>query len=137
MVRAFAGYLGSLSHSPSRHADFQPFRSVTPSKRCKSTRFDGSRASGLSRLAASCVSLILLTSPFLLAQTVTVSPSSLSLGNQAISTTSNAKNVTLKNGQTVILTIASIATLGDYSQTNTCGTTLAAGAKCTISVVFT
>jgi hypothetical protein len=49
--------------------------------------------------------------------------------------------VTLKNGGTTSLTIASV-TLGgvnptDYAQTNTCGSTLAAGATCTFSVTFT
>jgi Bacterial Ig-like domain (group 2)/IPT/TIG domain/Abnormal spindle-like microcephaly-assoc'd, ASPM-SPD-2-Hydin/Galactose oxidase, central domain len=60
-----------------------------------------------------------------------------SFGSQAVSTTSAAKTVTLKNGQSVILTISSISVSGDYSQTNTCGTSLAAGANCSISVVFT
>jgi YD repeat-containing protein len=70
-------------------------------------------------------------------QTVTVSPTSLSFGNQVVNTTSAAKTVTLKNGQTVVLTISAIAITGDYAQTNNCGTSLNAGASCTISVTFT
>jgi YD repeat-containing protein len=70
-------------------------------------------------------------------QTVTVSPTSLGFGNQVVATTSAAKAVTLKNGQTVVLAITSIAVSGDYAQTNSCGTSLNAGASCTISVTFT
>ena len=80
--------------------------------------------------------LLVLASALLPAQSVTVSPTSLSFGNQAISTASSAKTVTVKNGQTVALTVSSITASGDYSQTNTCGTSLAAGAKCTVSVTF-
>jgi uncharacterized protein YjdB len=80
---------------------------------------------------------LLLASSLLCAQSVTVTPSSLSFGSQAISTASAAKTVTLKNGQSTALTITSIAASGDYSQTNTCGASLAAGAKCTVSVTFT
>ena len=71
------------------------------------------------------------------AQTVTVSPTSLSFGQQVVSTTSAAKVVTLKSGQTVLLTISSIATSGDYAQSNNCGASLGAGASCTINVTFT
>ena len=80
---------------------------------------------------------LVLASALLPAQSITVSPTSLSFGNQAISTASSAKTVTVKNGQTVALTISSITASGDYSQTSTCGTSLAVGAKCTVSVTFT
>ena len=70
-------------------------------------------------------------------QTVTVTPTSLSFGNQVVSTTSTSKAVTLKNGQSVTLTISSISTSGDYAQSNNCGTSLAAGVSCTINVTFT
>jgi sugar lactone lactonase YvrE len=52
-----------------------------------------------------------------------------------------AQTATLKNTGTAALTIGGIgiagANPGDFSQTNTCGESLAAGASCTISVVFT
>jgi len=61
--------------------------------------------------------------------------------NQTVGTTSAAKVVTLKNGGATTLTFSSIAITGnngsDFAQTNTCGTSLAAGASCTISVTFT
>ena len=52
-------------------------------------------------------------------------------------TASAAQTVTLKNTGTGTLTIASFTTTGDYAQTNTCGTSLAPGASCTIKVTFT
>jgi|GEM_PF-2263648 len=89
-------------------------------------------------MRSSCLLLaILLASVFAHAQTVTLSPASLSFGNQVVSIKSAAKNVTLKNGQTVALSISSIATSGDYAQTNNCGASLTAGASCVISVTFT
>src|SRR5208337_1755393 len=61
---------------------------------------------------------------------------SLSFGNQAVGSSSSAKNITLKSSGTATLGISSIAASGDYSQTNTCGASLAASAKCIISVTF-
>jgi len=48
-----------------------------------------------------------------------------------------ASNVTLTNHGTSPLSISGISTVGDYSQTNTCGASVAAGASCTITVTFT
>ena len=71
---------------------------------------------------------------------VTLSPTSLSFGNQEVSVASVAQTVTLTNTGTAVLTITSISTIGaasaDYTQTNTCGGSVPAGANCTISVVF-
>jgi probable HAF family extracellular repeat protein len=74
------------------------------------------------------------------APTATLSPTSLTFSAQAIDTTSAAKTVTLKNTGTSSLTISSIAitgtNAGDFAQTHTCGSSLAAGASCKISVKF-
>ena len=69
--------------------------------------------------------------------TVTLSPSSLNFGNQTVGQPSAPQAVTLSNNQSVTLTISSITASGDYSQTNNCGTSLAANSSCTINVVFT
>src|SRR5205807_528330 len=69
--------------------------------------------------------------------TVTLTPNSLNFGNQTVGVTSAPQNVTLANNQSVSLSITSIATNGDYAQTNTCGTSVAANSSCTISVTFT
>ena len=72
--------------------------------------------------------------------TYTVSPSSLAFGNEVTNVASASKSVTVTNTGTAALPITSIAlsTSGSqpFSQTNTCGTSVAAGAHCTISVVF-
>jgi probable HAF family extracellular repeat protein len=76
----------------------------------------------------------------ILGPNATLSPTSLTFSTQAIGTTSAAKTVTLKNTGTTSLTISSIAitgtNAGDFAQTHTCGSTLAAGASCRISVTF-
>jgi len=68
---------------------------------------------------------------------VSLSPASLSFGNQALGTTSAAKPVKLTNSGSAPLTISSISTSGNYAQTNNCVSPLAAGAYCTINVTFT
>src|SRR3982074_2582325 len=69
-------------------------------------------------------------------QTISLSPTSLSFGNHVVGTSSSAK-ITLTNAGTAKLAIGSIATMGAFAETNTCGTTLSAGGKCSISVTFT
>jgi hypothetical protein len=70
-----------------------------------------------------------------------LSPTSLAFGNQAVDVTSTAQTVTLSNTGNAALSITSLAFTGtnasDFAQTNTCGSSLAAGAKCTIVVMFT
>jgi len=71
---------------------------------------------------------------------VTLTPSSLSFPSTTVTITSKPKTLTLKNAQTVALTISSIATSGDFAETSACPLspqTLAAGATCTVSVTFT
>jgi len=68
---------------------------------------------------------------------VTLSPTSLTFATQLVGTTSPAQNVTLTNTGSASLTITSIATTGDFAQTNNCASTIAVNASCTISVTFT
>jgi hypothetical protein len=68
---------------------------------------------------------------------VRLSPTSLTFANQFVGTTSAAQTLTLTNGGTATLNITSIVASGDFAQTNTCGSSVAAGANCTISVTFT
>jgi len=58
-------------------------------------------------------------------------------GGTPVGTTSAAQTVTLNNTGTASLSITSIVASGDYGQTNTCGSSIAAGASCTISVTYT
>jgi hypothetical protein len=82
-------------------------------------------------------SSVTVTTPTVTAPTVTLSPASLTFASETDGTTSAAQTVTLTNSGTAALTITSIAASGDFSQTNTCGASVAAGANCTISVTFT
>ncbi len=66
-----------------------------------------------------------------------LSPSTLTFTGQAMGTASGSQTVTLSNGGTGALTVAQIAASGDFAETNTCGSSVAAGASCTISVTFT
>jgi len=62
-------------------------------------------------------------------------------GNEPLNSASSPLPVTLTNSGTAPLNIGSIAFTGaaaaEYSQTNTCGTQVASGASCVVSVVFT
>jgi len=68
---------------------------------------------------------------------VSLSPQSLSFGNQTVNTTSGAATITLQNTGAAALSISSIATTANFAQTNTCGSSVAAGASCAINVTFT
>lgn len=68
---------------------------------------------------------------------VRLSTASLSFGQQMVNTTSAAQVVTFTNYGKTTLTITGIDTSGNYAQTNTCGSSVAAGKSCTISVTFT
>jgi hypothetical protein len=68
---------------------------------------------------------------------VTLSPTSLTFATQLVGSTSPAQNVTLTNTGSSSLSITSIATTGDFAQTNNCASTIAANGSCTISVTFT
>jgi len=85
-----------------------------------------------------CLGLFFLLTSFATAQSV--SPTSLSFGNEAVGTTSAAKTITVKNGRKVAVSIASITIdLPEYGENNNCPitpATLAPGATCTISVTF-
>jgi Abnormal spindle-like microcephaly-assoc'd, ASPM-SPD-2-Hydin/Right handed beta helix region len=65
-----------------------------------------------------------------------LAPTTLNFGNQTIGTASPAQTMKLTNGGGATLHISSVATSGDYSQTNNCGSSLAIGANCTINVTF-
>ena len=72
--------------------------------------------------------------------TVSFSPTSLTFASQAVGTTSSSMGVTLTNTSGVSLSITSIGITGtnngDFGETNTCGSTVAGGGNCTISVTF-
>lgn len=76
------------------------------------------------------------------AATATVSPNSLNFGIVKLRATSAAQSIALSNSGNIPLSITSIALAGtnaaDYAiSSNTCGSALAAGGSCTVSVTFT
>ena len=72
--------------------------------------------------------------------TVQLVPQSLNFGRHVVNQPSAPQSIALTNTGTATLTFTGIAfggtNAGDFSQTNTCGSSVAAAASCTISVVF-
>ncbi|MEY9877787.1 parallel beta-helix repeat protein [Streptacidiphilus sp. MAP12-33] len=69
--------------------------------------------------------------------TLSAAPTSLSFAGQTVNTTSSAQAVTVTNTGTATASISSVTATGDFAQTNTCGSSLAANASCTVNVTFT
>ena len=76
-----------------------------------------------------------------LAPLISFSSSAVSFSNQQIGTSSSTQTVAVQNSGTATLNISGISITGtgaaSFHQTNTCGSTLAAGANCVVSLVFT
>jgi len=68
---------------------------------------------------------------------ISISPLTMDFVDTLIGSTAAAKTITLKNVGTTTVTFTSIAAVGDFAQTNTCGSSLAAAASCQIHVTFT
>ncbi|HEY6786367.1 MAG TPA: discoidin domain-containing protein, partial [Trebonia sp.] len=68
---------------------------------------------------------------------LTASPSSLSFASTTVGSTSVAQTVTVSNPNTSAVSVSSVTASGPFSQTNTCGTSIAAGGSCTVSATFT
>ena len=67
---------------------------------------------------------------------ITLSPSSLSFGTVSKGSKSAPQAVTLHNGTSSSIAVVNIWIGWSYSETNYCGSSLAAGASCTIDVTF-
>ena len=68
---------------------------------------------------------------------ISVSPGALGFGSVATGTTSAAQTVTVTNSGSAAAPVTSIGTSGDFSQTNTCGSSIPASSSCTVTVRFT
>ncbi|MGA2949842.1 MAG: choice-of-anchor D domain-containing protein, partial [Candidatus Sulfotelmatobacter sp.] len=73
------------------------------------------------------------------AQVATLSATSSSFGNVAVGSTSSARTVRLSNtSTTTALSVTSIvSSSSEFGVSNTCGTSVAAGKNCSISITFT
>ncbi len=80
------------------------------------------------------IAMVQLPSP--VPPAVRVAPTSLTYANQNTGTSSLAQTVTITNFGGSPLVFSPFATSGDFSQTNTCGSSLAGGASCTAGVTF-
>ena len=69
--------------------------------------------------------------------TLSLSPGSLAFGSRTVGSTSPAQSVTVSNTGSAAATLSGVTVSGDYARTTTCGSSLAAGATCTVSVTFT
>ena len=70
------------------------------------------------------------------APTADLSSTALNFGDQATGTDSAVQSITMTNNGELPLDITSIDISGPFSLTHDCGTTLAPGASCTLSVIF-
>ena len=74
-------------------------------------------------------------------EVMSYSPADLTFGGSTapikIGTTTASKTVQITNNQTTAVTGLSVSVFGDFKETDTCGSSLASGKSCTISVDFT
>ncbi len=68
---------------------------------------------------------------------ISITPSTLTFGNQVVGTSSVSQQVTVSNAGSSNITVNSVAASGGYGETDTCtGVTLGIGQSCTIKVGF-
>jgi hypothetical protein len=71
---------------------------------------------------------------------VTISPSTLTYGTQNVGTSSASQAIIVTSNGTVAMTVSGVTITGtnsgDFTQTNNCPSSLAAGSSCTINVTF-
>ena len=68
---------------------------------------------------------------------LTYSPADLSFPSQTVGTTSASKTITITNKELTTITGLTVAIYGEFTETNNCPSSLAAGRSCTITVEFT
>jgi hypothetical protein len=67
---------------------------------------------------------------------LSASPSSVSFGSVPAGSTSGAQAVTVSNPGSSAASVSLVSVSGPFSQSNTCGSSIAAGGSCTVSVKF-
>ena len=68
--------------------------------------------------------------------TMTLSPATLTFSGQPLQTISGPQTVTVTNTGTTSLTVSNISIIGDFLETDNCGSAIAANGTCQISVTF-
>jgi hypothetical protein len=95
---------------------------------------DGRMDLAVTDQTSSIVSILL--QPVLSGPNAGLSSTILAFGTQVVGTTSPGNRVVLSNDGTAILDIAGIAATTNFGESDNCGSSLAPGASCTISVTF-
>lgn len=90
---------------------------------------------GIGTTATCCV--VVNNAQFYTPLTLTFSATSLNFGVLQIGLASGSQTVTITNTSAHSANFTSIAASGDYSQSNTCTPSLAAGQSCTVTITFT
>jgi len=90
---------------------------------------------GIATTATCCV--VTNTASYYTPLSLTFSASSLNFGLIQIGSSSAPQSVTVTNVGSHAVSFTSIASSGNYTQSNTCGTSLTAGTSCTITITFT
>jgi hypothetical protein len=102
------------------------------------TLTDGGGNSGIIA-PAQCANITPTFPPYLAdnGSAISISPSAVGFGSVATGASSATQAVTVTNSGSASAPVTSISTSGDFSQTNTCGSSIAAGSSCTVNVKFT
>ena len=131
---------GSLSFSANGSFVYTPFANYTGPDSFTYLAYDGAATSPVAAVSLTITGSAPVPGPPP-TPAVSLSPTTLSFGNQAVGTSSAARTATLTNSGTGPLIISSITATGtnaaDFAQSNTCGSSLPPGAACAISVTFT
>jgi hypothetical protein len=69
--------------------------------------------------------------------TLSASPASLAFTARPVHTASDAETVTVTNSGTGPAGVSGVTATGDFAETNTCGSSIAGGASCSVRVTFT
>ncbi|SNS75117.1 hypothetical protein SAMN05421770_102179 [Granulicella rosea] len=100
----------------------------------------GARTGSLTVVSSSITNRTLVTSltgtGLSASATLALNPSTLGFASLVAGGVSTAQSITLTNTGGVAATLGTIAATGDFTQTNTCGTSVASLGNCTISVTF-
>jgi Transmembrane protein 131-like N-terminal len=79
----------------------------------------------------------LLTASTAIQPSISLSPATLTYGGQAVATASTPQTITVTNSGNAPLIVSTVATTGDFNETDTCaGTTIAVNQTCTVQVRF-
>jgi hypothetical protein len=135
----YSTFLGGSTGNDGADIALDPSNNVYVSGYTSSADFPVTSGAFQTKCAGSCEHGDGFISKFLF--TVSLAPAILNFGNQVVGFASAPQTTTLTNGSSTTVVITGISITGsdpaDFSQTDTCPGTLAAGASCTITVIFT